>query len=144
MAITLSERDRMLVRTYLGYPTTTAQFVLQHGLGRNAGIASNWLVDAAFQNITPEGVEEVQKILRTLDRIDEILGGDALDRLAASKLGDLVLRTGRAGESEPDLLWKERTRWILRIADLLNVSPHPTSMAVQSSGGNGVITRHHS
>ena len=45
----------------------------------------------------------------------------AVCNLAVERIGDITMRPGRPGESQPDLLEREYCRWAGRLADILGV-----------------------
>lgn len=129
--------EKAEIRRHLGYPNTSTQFVLAKGM-INGSLASSWLLDAALNNMRPEAIFQIKAVLTILAGIETKIT-ESLDRLAAIRLGELQLRTGRPGESEPDLLWKEYDRHAARLADLVGVAVYPYS--TRGGGAARAVTR---
>ncbi len=134
----LSDQEKMLVRKHLGYPTISQAVVPQQG-GYPIATAVYFVLEGAMDHLLAGSIGLVQTKIAQLENIENALDS-AIQRLAASRLGDLVLRTGRSGESEPDLLRKERANRRKELADLLGVQLYPG--ALQNMGSTNSILRY--
>lgn len=122
MALTAAERER--VRYHLGYLNVEAASSLTFGIPRP--VQTLFLVEQAMTDLLVVGEPRVRNILCRLDKIEERLE-QAWDVLDAAQIGELRLRTGKKGESTPDLLEREYVRWASRLADQLGVPLYPFS-----------------
>jgi hypothetical protein len=94
-----------------------------------------------MERVLEEALPLVYAELDMLDAVDAQLKA-ALPRLAAIELGDLKLRTGRAGESEGDLLRREYRFHQQRLADQLGVWVNgPSVFGAMGAGSGGSINR---
>lgn len=118
----LTDADKERVRYHTGYLAVSPAASLSYGIPRP--LQTVFLLETAMANLIEAAVARVQHIIQILDDIETKLV-EAQDRLAAAKLGELELRTGEAGQSEPDLLEREYVRWAMRLADILGVPLYP-------------------
>ena len=134
MSLTIGEKER--IRYFLGYPNTTAAASLQLGMVRSQDMS--FLVDLAMENLRPEAEATVRSLIQTLDDIECVMRGDAIDRLAASRIGNLQLNA-----AEPEALEAELRRWAFRLADTLGSAVYPYSHKFQgvNRGKVGSIRR---
>lgn len=131
MALTAAERER--VRYHLGYLNTAAAASLTFGIPKP--IQTLFLVEQAMTDLLVVAEPRVRNILCRLDNIETRLD-QALDTLDAAQIGELRLRTGKAGESTPDLLEREYIRWAGRLADQLGVPLYPYSKRFSNAGNS--------
>lgn len=122
MPVQLSEADQARVRRHLGYPELNRTYV------RVAGLAvpqvDAYMIESVFDQLTAAAIPQIQALLANIELIkDKLL--KATSRLAVSSLEGVNMRTGRAGESEPDLLRKEISYWCKELAATLAVSMGP-------------------
>lgn len=89
-----------------------------------AAFETSYIITSALQNLKPGFLPIVRATLGRLRTIDETLGSDAIERLAVSRMGDMVMRGTDKGQSETDRLWVERERWVKILCDTLGVAPY--------------------
>lgn len=123
----LSQADRERVRYHLGYLDVQPAASLSFGIPKP--IQTIFLVEDAMSNLIELSVPRVLRILGIMDDIEQKLV-DAQDRLAATSLGDLKLRT-----TEPEQLETEYRRWGKRLANIFGVPVYPFSDRYRGSGG---------
>lgn len=116
MALSLQEKVR--VRYHLGYPNTDEAASMQLGMIRSAD--TSYLVELAMNNLRPEAEDLVRDLIKTVDCIECVQRGEAIDRMAAQRIGNLALNT-----MEPEALQNENERWSKRLADALGVMVYP-------------------
>ena len=134
----LNEQDRARVRYFMGYPNVDPHQAIQ--LGFPAATQAMFLVEQAMENLLPEAVERVLKIVTVLERIEaqEI---DSLCRLKAQQLGDMKLRNDNDEATEGDKLRGEAEAWKKRLASVLGapLNVHQTQttglIPIQRMGG---------
>jgi hypothetical protein len=134
MASPLTDQEKERVRYHLGFMQVQPAASIQ--LGLPAATQTSFLIENAMNNLLPAAVPRVQRILQTLDGIEGKLV-EAQDRLAASQLGDLVLRGSEQGQTETDLLEREYRRWTGRLADIFGCHRYPYS---ERSQGGGLVS----
>jgi len=125
MPLTLEEK--MKCRYFLGYPNTTAAASLQYGMVRSQDYS--FLIDLAMANIRPEAEVLVRGHLQTLEAIECVMRGDAIDRMAAARIGNLQLN-----HLEQDQLENEVRRWAMRLAECLGTPVYPYSSKFKAMG----------
>ena len=139
----LNDSDKERIRYSLGYLETSFAGSLQLGIPRPA--QTNFLIEQAMDLLTNEqACDRVRSYLTQLDKIEQMMMC-APQTLVAEQLGDLKLRSARAGETYPDLLELEYQRWAKRIADILGVPLYPYSnklQPVRRGVGNVSVRRH--
>lgn len=133
----LSIVDKARIRGHLGYPNITLMTVMQAGVP--SAIQPLYVLEPAMDRVLEEALPLVYAELDVLDKIDAQLSA-ALQRLAAIELGDLKLRTGRAGESEGDLLRREYRFHQQKLANQLGVWVNGPSV-FGASNSPGTIQR---
>lgn len=128
----LNEQDRARVRYHMGYPNVDPHQAIQ--LGFPAATAAMFLVEQAMENLLPEAVERVLKLVQRLEKI-EAMEEAALCRLKAQQLGDMKLRNDNNESTEGDLLRREAATWKERLASVLGapLNPHKTQVTGLSS-----------
>lgn len=135
----LTEQEKERCRYHLGYLGTsfggeTAAASMAFGVPQP--IQTVFLMEEAIQNLltNPHAVERVRSILCTLDQLEDKLRNAAC-QLAVESVGDLKLRSSKAGETYPDLLEREYVRWANRLADVLGVPLYPFAKRFKNSTG---------
>lgn len=121
----LSEAEQVDCLYFTGYT----------GLRNTAALTGGWpasfetalIMKVALTDLKGSACERVRKILSTLVKIDDLIAGDAVDRLAVARLGNLELRSAKAEESELGGLWDQRKKWALVLCDFLGVAPYQYS-----------------
>lgn len=134
----LSEIDKARVRMYLGYPNVAQGTLMQYGVP--SAIQPFYVLEPAMDRILDAALPLVIDILDTLSRLDAQLKSLG-PRLQAIELGDLKLRTGRAGESEGDLLRREFRFHQRRLADVLGVWVNGYSVFGEGGPTSSVVPR---
>ncbi len=122
MALTDAEREQ--VRYHLGYLNVETAASLTFGIPRP--VQTLFLVESAMDNILAVAEPRVRSMLCKLERIETRLE-QTWDVTEAAAVGELRLRTGKAGETTHDLLEREYVRWAKRLADQLGVPLYPFS-----------------
>jgi hypothetical protein len=96
-------------------------------LGMPRPIPTMFIVEDALTLLTNAlAVRRCREILDTLDDIEQKLKA-AICQLPAEQVGNIKLRSARAGETVTDLIEREYARWAKRLADLLGVPLYPYS-----------------
>ncbi len=132
MAFTDSEKAR--IKHHLGYPDWVA---LSNSiqLGFPAGGQPLYLVEQAFQRLTPGGEESVRCDLCNCEEA-EGQRASARSRFRAAALGTL-----RLNPEETRQLGEELTYWRRKLADDLGVTPNPYSQAEHLGEPGGINAR---
>jgi hypothetical protein len=125
MAFTVREKAR--IKHYLAYPDWVS-LAASIQLGFPAGSQPLFLVEDAFNRLTPEGEESVRIDLCECEAIDLQLR-DARSRFKTTQVG-----TVKINGQETNLLRRELTYWSLRLASDLGVVSNP--YAASEYGGN--------
>lgn len=125
----LNEQDRARVRYFMGYPNVDPHQAIQ--LGFPAATQAMFLVEQAMENLLPEAVERVLKIVSALEKMEnqEL---DALCRLKAQQLGDMKLRNDNNEKTEGDMVRGEAEAWKKKLASALGA---PLNMHQSQSTG---------
>lgn len=123
MAFTAQEQAR--IKHHLAYPdwVSLAQSIQ---LGYPAASQPLFLVEDAFQRLTPGGEESVRRDLCECEDIERQLS-DARRRMKATQIGEL-----KVNPHETKLLRRELQYWAVRLADDLGVVPDPFSQAFRA------------
>jgi hypothetical protein len=97
------------------------------------------LEDAMNLLASTYAVQRVQRMLETLDKIECLMSGQALQTLAAEQIGNMKLHplAAKHGKTYPDSLEREYARWGKRLADVLGVIPYPYSDRYSQGKGPG-------
>lgn len=134
MSLTLKEKER--IRYHLGYPNVSPAAALSYGMVRSQDMS--FLVDLSMENIRPEAEDTVRGLIQTLNDIECVMRGDAIDRMAATRIGNLQLNG-----MEQDALEAEIRRWAKRLSETLGCPVYPYSEKFQSvsRGRAGSIRR---
>lgn len=129
MALSLKDRER--VRYHLGFQSTAAASSIQLGIPR--GMQTLFLIENAMTNLLSVAEPRVQQMLDTLDGIEQKLI-EAQDYLAVASTDGVTLRGLQPGQSHPDALEREYSRWADRLANVLGCSTYPGAARFRSSG----------
>ncbi len=129
MAFTDQEKAR--VKHHLGYPDWVA-LSASIQLGFPAGSQPLFLVEQAFQRLTPGGEESVRCDLCNCEDIEAQLA-DARGRFKAKQLGELHLNA-----MEPAQLRQELVYWRNKLADDLGVVQNPYSQSAYEGMPGGI------
>lgn len=130
MAFTDDEKAR--IKHFLSYPDWS-RLSNSIQLGFPAGSQPLFLVEQAFQRLTDGGEESARRDLCECESIERQLS-EARRRFKATKLGDL-----QVNPKETEMLRKELTFWVLRLASDLGVVSNPYSAFEYMGGGGGGI-----
>lgn len=128
-----TDREKARIKHFLSYPdwVSLAQSIQ---LGYPAASQPAFLVDDAFNRLTPDAEESVRVDLCNCEAIECQLT-DARSRFKAVRLGELQLN-----QAEPKMLRHELLWWTTRLGDDLGVVPDPYSqMMYQSLNNSGGI-----
>lgn len=129
---TLTDEDRERVRYHLGYLETSFAGAMQFGIPKP--IQTMFLLEQALGLLVNQyAINRVVVILNTLDSIEMKLANSTCV-LVAEQMGDLKLRGAKRGETYPDLLEREYTRWAMRLADIFGVPVYAYSTRFRRSG----------
>lgn len=123
----LTEEEKARIRHHLGYVQTNPVASIQLGVPRAS--QPQFLVEAQMNRIPETAIGGIRRMVAILDNIEDRLL-DALDRLAADKLGEITLR-----QNEHDSLEREYVRWAKRLADDLGVPLNAYSERFRSGAG---------
>lgn len=123
----LSEDEKNRIRHHLGYLITSPVSSIQLGVPRAS--QPMFLVETAMNSIPEAAVGQVRKYVAVLDGLEDRLI-EAVERFAASRLGDIDLR-----DNETDMIEKEYARWAKRLADDLGVPLNAYSERFRFAGG---------
>lgn len=126
----LTEDEKARIRHHTGYLNTNPVASIQLGVPRAS--QSMFLVETAMNSIPDTAIGLIRQYVAILDGIEQKLV-DAMERFAASKLGEITLR-----DNETDMLEKEYVRWARRLADDLGVPLNAYSERFRGGGGGGV------
>jgi hypothetical protein len=120
-----SERERC--KYHAGYMGTSIAASINFGIPKP--IQTMFLIETAMTNLMLINCNNVRRILRIMDNVEEKLV-EAQDRLAAAKVSDITTR-----ENETDLLEHEYYRWGGRLCDVLGVPFYAFSNRYNNQGG---------
>jgi hypothetical protein len=134
----LSLQEKSRIRYHLGYPQVQAAASIQIGLP--ATTQTLFLVEYSMENVLEEAIPQIRSIISVLDSTELNLMA-AQERLAAAQLGSMVLRSAKAGESEPDALEREYVRWARRLGDVFGCVPNPFAQRFRSASGARIVRR---
>ena len=134
MPLTLAEKGK--VRYHLGYPQVGEAASIQMGIPATTQTA--FLLEYAFDHLMDDAVERVRALLGKLDATEQNLF-DSQERLAAAQLGNLVLRSAKARESEGDALEREYIRWARRLAEIFGTTANPYAQRFRNASGASSI-----
>lgn len=115
----LSEEEKARILHHTGYVLTDPVASIQLGVPRAS--QPMFLVMSQFNRIPEAAVGLIRNYIAILDGIEAKLI-EAMDRFAASKLGEITLR-----DNETSMLEGEYARWAKRLADDLGVPLNPYS-----------------
>jgi len=127
MAFTPRERAR--IKHFLSYPDWVA-LAQSIQLGYPAASQPAFLVDDAFNRLTPDAVESVKTDLAECECIERQIS-ESRSRFKATRMGELELN-----HSEPKMLRHELLWWTTRLADDLGVVSDPYSQMIYTSLNN--------
>lgn len=127
----LTPTEKMRCRYHLGYPQVEA--IGSYNRGIPMPLQTAFLVETSLTQVMEDAIPMVQTMVQTLDKIETAMAG-AICNLAVERIGDITMRPGRPGESQPDLLEREYRRWAERLADILGVPLYAYSTRFSRSG----------
>jgi hypothetical protein len=116
-----TEREKARIKHFLSYPDWVA-LAASIQLGYPAASQPAFLVDDAFQRLTPGGEESVRIDLCECESIEAQIG-QARARMKATKLGNLEVNP-----HETAMLRRELVYWVARLASDLGVVTNPYSL----------------
>lgn len=137
MALSESEKERC--RYHLGYLGTSVGgqgVAASLSFGIPQPVQTVFLLEEAIQNLltNPFSEERVRKILCVLEKLEDQLMNVGCS-LQVEQVGEVKMRSGKLGESYPDMLEREYVRWANRLADVLGVPLYPFAKRFQASAG---------
>lgn len=132
MAFTDQEKAR--IKHHLGYPDWTG-LSASIQLGFPAGSQPLFLVEQAFNRLTPGGEESTRCDLCNCEEIESQLA-DARSRFKATQLGELKLNA-----MEPAALRGELVYWRQKLADDLGVVQNPYSQSAYEGMPGGINSK---
>ena len=112
----LTPTEKMRARYHLGFPQVDVAGSYNRGIP--IPLQTAFLVETSLSNVMEEAIPLVQQFIQNLDMIEQTLMKSVCN-LAVERIGDITMRSGRPGESQPDLLEREYRRWAERLADIL-------------------------
>lgn len=118
MAFTEMEKSR--IKRFLSYPDWVA-LAASIQLGFPAASQPLFLVESAFNKLTPEGEASVREDLCQCESCEKQLI-DARSRFKAIRIGEIELNLNETKLLRKELLW-----WVTRLADDLGVVSNPYS-----------------
>lgn len=125
MPFDLKEKER--IRYHLGYMNSAENAAsIQLGIPRPA--QTLFLLESAMNLLIVQAEERARRILNTLDRIECLMAGDAIDNLEMESVEGIKMRPDHL-----DKLEMEYKRWAQRLADLFGVPLYPYS--ARNAGG---------
>jgi hypothetical protein len=134
-AFTDSEKSR--IKHFLSYPDwrLLAQSIQ---LGFPSASQPMFLLDLAFDKVSPDARDSVRKDLAECECIEEQMS-DARSRFKALKVGEITLNPEESSKLRTEMLW-----WVTRLGDDLGVVPDPYSQmmyaGIRDMGGmNGRV-----
>lgn len=132
MAFTDQEKARVL--HFLGYASwvSLAQSIQ---LGYPAASQPLFLVEDAFNRITPDGENSIRRDLCELESIERQMS-EGRQRLATKKVGEVEFNQGELGALRSEYLY-----WQRRLADDFGVVPNPYAQATMLGLGGGINAR---
>lgn len=131
MPLTTEEMGQ--VRAALGYPQVSSAGTLAMGIPIN--LQMNFMIENAMTRVMEDALPRARAILGFILSVENQMR-ESTCTLMAESVGDVRLRPGDPGKSTPDLLEKERQRWVLKLADIFGVPPYNFA---SSNGGGGQI-----
>lgn len=132
MSFTADEQAR--IKYFLSYPDFVA-LAQSFQLGYPAASQPLFLVEDAFQRLTPQGEITTRRALCECESIENQIS-DARSRMKATRLGELEVNP-----RETAMLRKELMYWTTRLADSLGVVSNPYSqMLYQGVMGMGGVS----
>lgn len=131
MALTPEERGK--IRYHLGYPVVAQNTVIS--LGFPSGGHPAFLVEAAMNDVLPEGEPLVRRTLSECECIDAQLSDARRNRLQTAAVETIVLRSRDEIEDLEDQL----DLWTDKLADILAVPKNPFSHVHQRLSGQIIV-----
>lgn len=122
----LTEEEKGRIRSHLGYIGT--QPATNIVLGVQGSTQVQFLIEGAMERIPVSQMGLVRRWLSILDNI-EAIQFEAIERLAATRLGDIDLN-----HEETNDLENEHTRWARKLADFLGCPLNPYSARLRDGG----------
>lgn len=129
----LSETEKVMVRTYLGYPNLGTAPLLAMGVPA-AGHLS-FLIENAMNYLLPQAEPRVREVLAELRCIEKQLS-DVKSRTKAEKTGDVTLRATHEIEDLEDLF----CFWVSVLEDIFSIGTNPFSFRARLLGTGGWTT----
>lgn len=124
---TAKEKER--IKYFLSYPDWV-QLAQSIQLGVPAGSQPLFLVESAFNRISPEARESARKVLCECECTEAQIS-DSRSRMKVIQLGELKMNP-----READMLRRELLYWVTRMADVLGVIQDPYSQMIYDGIGN--------
>lgn len=131
----LSQEETLQVLYFTGYTLLANARTLVGGWPQAYETAQ--LVHDAINSMRGPACGMARRVLGHLLKLDNLIMGDAVDRLAAERLGDLQLRSAEKGKAELDRLWQERRTWALQLCSILGVTPCQYSPLFDEGASSG-------
>lgn len=125
-----TDHEKARIKHFLSYPDWVS-LAASIQLGYPAGSQPLFLVEDAFNRLTPEGEDSVRHDLCECESIEKQIS-EARGRFKATKLGTLEVNP-----NETAMLRKELVYWVARLASDLGVVTNPYSLFeyLGASGG---------
>lgn len=124
-----TDQEKNRIKHFLSYPDWS-QLAQSIQLGIPAGAQPLFLVEQAFQLVTPDARDTVRRDLCECEDIECQLS-DSRGRFKATRLGELYLNP-----DEPVMLRRELLFWTTRLADDLGVLQDPYSSMMYRLAGD--------
>jgi hypothetical protein len=119
----LSEDDQSRVRYYLGYSLAQESSVIG-AAGSPIAVGIENKLEFAMSHLRDQAIPRIQALLATLDKLEKIMGTDALCRLRARSVDNVELNN-----KELDQLERQYLLWKRRLGDALGVKLFMSSYA---------------
>ena len=126
-----NDDEKARIKHHLGYPDWSS-LAASLQLGFPAGSQPLFLVEQAFQRLTPGGEEAVRRDLCECESIESQMSS-ARQRMQALQLGEL-----KVNPRETAQLRQELDYWRTRLADDLGVTRNPYSQAAYNGDPGGI------
>jgi hypothetical protein len=120
----LTPEEKVKIRYHLGYLEVTDAASLTLGIPASRQLL--FVIEDAMNRVMPGAEWLVRDLLKQLDCTEQKLK-DVACSLKVEKVGNVVMRGAKEGETYPDLLEREVLRWANRLADVLGVPPYAYS-----------------
>ena len=127
----LTPEEKVKVRHHLGYLNVASVYTFV--LGIPAAVQTQFTVEGAFNLILQDALPEMRRILRILDRIEE-LDVESLEDLEVEQIGDITIDTRFMAKR-----WEQYERWRRALANLFGIAPNPFDQRLAGHGINGAV-----